>query len=145
MKSPVRFASTLSETPIPEVEATLAPSTQHGADIRFHGVVRDTEEGAPIVGIEYTCYEKMARTEFERIGAAMLEEHPEHLAFVHHRIGFVRIGEASILIRVLTRHSAEGFDLSREYLRQIKTSVPIWKKIVPADAVSSEGTAPSSR
>jgi molybdopterin synthase catalytic subunit len=31
---------------------------------------------------------------------------------------------------VKTRHSAEGFELCRWYLREIKTSVPIWKKPV---------------
>ena len=53
---------------------------------------------------------------------------PDHLALVHHKVGFVAAGEASILIRVQTAHSAEGFDLCREYLRRIKETVPIWKR-----------------
>jgi len=125
-----RLRATISAESVPRVEARLAASTVHGADIRFHGVVRDTEDGRPIRGIDYSHYEKMALRELERIGESMSEQFPDHIAVVHHRVGFVPAGEASILIRVQTRHSAEGFEISREYLRRIKTSVPIWKRIV---------------
>jgi len=127
MASP-HFVSSISERPVADVEAELAPSTRHGADIRFHGVVRDLEDERPIEGIDYTHYEAMAGPELERIGAALREAHPDHLAAVHHRVGFVAAGEASILIRVQTAHSAEAFELCREYLRRIKTTVPIWKR-----------------
>jgi len=115
------------------VEAELPTSTVHGADIRFHGVVRDEEEGRPIAGIDYSHYEAMALRELEGIGAAMTARYPDHHALVHHRIGFVAAGEASLLIRVLTRHSAEGFEVSREYLRRIKETVPVWKRPVFSD------------
>jgi len=108
----------------------MPPSREHGADLRFLGVVRDTENGAPIAGIRYSHYEGMALAELERIGAAMREEWPEHLAWVHHRVGFVAAGEASLFIRVLTRHSAPGFEILSEYLRRVKASLPVWKEIV---------------
>jgi molybdopterin synthase catalytic subunit len=47
---------------------------------------------------------------------------------IQHRLGFVTNNEPSIIIRVKTRHSAEAFDLCRWYLKEIKTTVPIWKK-----------------
>jgi molybdopterin synthase catalytic subunit len=112
------------------VESTLAPSTIHGADLRFHGVVRDGEDGRRITGIAYSHYEGMAENELRKIGAAMEADYPGHLALVHHVTGFVAAGEASILIRVQTPHSAAAFEICREYLRRIKTTVPIWKKPV---------------
>ncbi len=112
---------------VPEVEKNLPGSDAHGADLRFHGVVRRLEEGRPISAIRYTCYDPMARSELERIGAALGLEFPAHRAFVFHRIGLVPAGEASILIRVQTPHSAEAFGLIREYLTRIKQTVPIWK------------------
>ncbi|MDF1741956.1 MAG: molybdenum cofactor biosynthesis protein MoaE [Verrucomicrobiales bacterium] len=124
------FSSSLSEKLIDEVESTLDPSSIHGADLRFHGVVRDREDGRKISGIDYSFYGDMALQELNRIGEAMGKEYPGHLALVHHRIGFVPAGEASILIRVQTAHSAEGFEVSREYLRRIKETVPIWKEAV---------------
>lgn len=129
MASP-HFVYSVSTRPVAEVEAVLAPSTVHGADLRFHGVVRDREEGKPLAGIDYSHYDTMALRELQRIGEAMAAEFPGHLALVHHVIGYVPAGVASILIRVQTAHSAEAFEICREYLQRIKTTVPIWKKPV---------------
>ncbi len=121
------FKSTISLQSIPEVEQTFEPSGAHGADIRFHGVVRGLENGRPIRGIDYACYPAMAEKTLREIGEALVAEGPPHRAQVHHRLGFVATGEASIIIRVQTPHSADGFELCREYLRRIKETVPIWK------------------
>jgi molybdopterin synthase catalytic subunit len=127
------FDSLLSEEPIAAFEKTLLPSTEHGADLRFHGVVRDREEGRVITGIRYTHYESMAQRELEKIGAELAAEWPEHRAMIFHRIGFVAIGEASLLIRVQTKHSAEAFLICQEYVKRIKATVPIWKEVVFAE------------
>jgi molybdopterin synthase catalytic subunit len=132
MASP-HFVYSVSSRPVAEVESELAPSTVHGADLRFHGVVRDSEEGRPLAGIDYTHYETMAAKELGRIGEAMGREHPGHRALVHHVVGYVPAGVASILIRVQTAHSAEAFEICREYLKRIKATVPIWKRPVFAD------------
>ncbi len=129
MASP-HFKYSVSNRPVAEVENTLDPSVSHGADLRFHGVVRDLEEGKKISGIAYSHYERMAEKELQKIGEIMSADFPGHLALIHHRVGFVAAGEASLFLRVQTRHSAEAFDLCREYLRRIKTTVPIWKQPV---------------
>ena len=121
------FICSISDEPITSVENSFAPSTTHGADIRFHGVVRDREDGRLISGIDYSQYEKMALRELEKIGEAMTSEFPDHLAHVHHKVGFVAAGEASLLIRIQTAHSAEAFERCLEYLKRIKTTGPIWK------------------
>lgn len=131
------FTCSISLETVESVEATFAKSTIHGADIRFHGVVRDLEDDRPISGIEYTHYAEMAVSELEKICDAMQSEFPGHLAQIHHQIGFVAAGDASIIIRVQTAHSAEGFEISREYLRRIKTTVPIWKKPIFSDETSN--------
>jgi len=126
MASP-HFIASISVRPVAEVEAEFSASTINGADLRFHGVVRNLEEGRPLAGIEYSHYETMALNELNRIGEAMIRDFPEHRALVHHVVGYVPAGEASILIRVQTAHSAEAFEICREYLKRIKTTVPIWK------------------
>ncbi len=127
------FKVSISEQTIAEVEQAFPPSNRHGADIRFHGVVRAEEDGRTITGIDYSCYPDMAFAELEKIAATMVAENPDHLAIIHHRVGFVAAGDASIIIRVQTAHSQAAFDLSREYLKRIKASVPIWKKPVFAE------------
>ena len=122
------FTSSLGDKTVTEFEAGLAPSTEHGADLRFHGVVRDREEGRLITGIDYSAYRPMADNELQAVVDTMRAEHPDHRVAIYHRLGFVAAGEASILIRVQTAHSAAAFSLCQEYLRRIKTTVPIWKK-----------------
>ncbi|MBP6600910.1 MAG: molybdenum cofactor biosynthesis protein MoaE [Verrucomicrobiales bacterium] len=139
MASP-HFLHTLSSTPVSEIEKAFFPSCQNGADLRFHGVVRDREEGRTISGIEYSHYEGMALSELGRICEAMEVQYPDHRAMIHHVTGFVAAGDASILIRVQTPHSAEAFEICREYLRRIKTTVPIWKKPI----FEAEATAPEA-
>lgn len=132
MASP-HFTASVSGRSVEELEKALEGSSVHGADLRFRGVVRDSEEGRPLAGIDYSHYEAMALSELARIGEEMGREHPGHLALVHHVVGFVPAGTASILIRVQTPHSAEGFEICREYLRRIKATVPIWKRPVFAE------------
>ncbi len=124
------FISSIGDQAIPDFEAGLAPSTEHGADLRFHGVVRDREDGRLISGIDYTAYRPMADNELRAVIDTMRAERPDHRVAIHHRLGFVPAGEASILIRVQTAHSAAAFALCQEYLRRIKTTVPIWKRPV---------------
>ncbi|MGY8643798.1 MAG: molybdenum cofactor biosynthesis protein MoaE [Verrucomicrobiales bacterium] len=123
----------ISEQSIAEIEAAFLPSEKHGADIRFHGAVRDSEDARQITGIEYSHYQGMALAELEKIVGEMAGSEIPHLVAIHHKIGFVANGEASIIIRVQTPHSADAFRITAEYLRRIKATVPIWKKPVFAD------------
>jgi len=124
------FSCSIGEETVPEYESKLAASDIHGADIRFHGVVRNREEGREISAIRYSFYEGMALRELQAIGDAMGKDYPDHLAAVYHRVGEVAAGEASILIRVQTKHSAAAFEICREYLKRIKQTVPIRKEPV---------------
>ncbi len=135
------FSGSISDQPVEVIESRFQPSATHGADLRFHGIVRGYEDEKSLVGIEYSHYPAMALQELMRIGAAMERDYPPHLAQVHHVVGFVPAGVASIIIRVQTPHSAEGFEICREYLRRIKTSVPIWKKPVFAESNSDAKTS----
>lgn len=118
----------LSPDPIPDSTPAFAAGV--GAEVRFLGTVRGSEEGRDISGIDYSAYLPMA----EKMMAELIEqgraEHPAHEVFIQHRLGFVAAEAPSILIRVRTKHSAEAFDLCRWYLKEIKTRVPIWKKPV---------------
>jgi molybdopterin synthase catalytic subunit len=127
------FISSIGERQVSEIETELAGSSQFGADLRFHGVVRDTENDRRISAIRYTSYGGMAEKELDAIGESMVEKYPGHRALVYHQIGEVPAGKASILIRVQTKHSAEGFEIIAEYLRRIKKTVPIWKEPIYVD------------
>jgi molybdopterin synthase catalytic subunit len=104
--------------------------SEEGAEVQFLGTVRGMEEGRAISGIDYSAYLPMA----EKTLAVLLEkgcaQHGPHRVFIQHRLGFVAAQHPSLLLRVHTKHSAAAFDLCQWYLKEIKTSVPIWKKPV---------------
>lgn len=119
-------------SPEPIAAAAMSFAEGEGAEAQFLGVVRGREEGRPIKGIEYTAYAPMAERMLGELCARAEREHGAHRVEIQHRLGLVAAGEPSIVIRVKTRHSGEAFDLCRWYLKEIKSSVPIWKRPVPA-------------
>jgi molybdopterin synthase catalytic subunit len=119
---------TISASPIPSAMPEFLDA--EGAECQFLGVVRGEEDGRRISGIEYSAYRPMADRELEKLCAQAQREHGAHRVEIQHRLGFVPEREASIVIRVKTKHSGASFDLCRWYLKEIKTSVPIWKKPV---------------
>lgn len=118
----------LSDAPIMPDAPAFAPG--EGAEVQFLGTVRGLEDDKPISGIDYTAYVPMAEKMLAELCERGTREHGPHRVFLQHRLGFVAAEEPSILIRVQTKHSAEAFDLCRWYLKEVKTTVPIWKRAV---------------
>jgi molybdopterin synthase catalytic subunit len=122
------FMVSMSEAPIEPAKPVFLDT--EGAECQFLGTVRGEEDGKPISGIEYTAYRPMADNELIALCERAQQEQGPHRVEIQHRLGFVANAEPSIIIRVKTKHSALSFDLCRWYLKEIKTSVPIWKKAV---------------
>lgn len=118
----------LSEEPIQTVQTVFQAG--EGAEVQFLGIVRGIEEGRQISGIDYSAYLPMAEKTLHQLTQRGQQEHGEHRLYIQHRLGFVAVEQPSILIRVRTKHSAEAFDLCRWYLKEIKATVPIWKRPV---------------
>lgn len=106
----------------------LAFSPDHGAVLQFLGVVRRMENGRPLTGIHYTCYEKMAWRVLEETIAAAQRTFGEHSLDFHHRLGMVPVAEPSVLVRVSCGHSPRAFELCQHYLQAVKSTLPIWKE-----------------
>lgn len=63
-----------------------------------------------------------------------------HRVFVVHRLGPVRLTEASLLIGVSSPHRSTSHQLVMDMLNRIKQTVPIWKKIVYEKELSIEAS-----
>ena len=113
-------------------ESPIAPASfgsgEWGAELRFLGIVRDTEGDVKIAGIQYSAYLPMAQQVLAKIAMEMQHEHGPHPLQIHHRLGWVPVGEASLILTTAGRHSAETLARLQEYLRRIKTELPIWKE-----------------
>jgi len=97
-----------------------------GAVATFVGLVRDHNAGRRVMRLEYEGYEPLALRAFERIGAETDERWGVRLA-LHHRLGRLDIGEASVIIAVASPHRADAFAACRYVIERVKQIVPIWK------------------
>src|SRR5216110_3967046 len=83
-------------------EAPLgAPPQNHGdagAMIDFWGIVRRLEDGREIEGIEYEAHREMAEHQLRQIADQATEMFRLQLAIIHHRIGFIAVGEPSLFL-----------------------------------------------
>lgn len=98
-----------------------------GALCAFLGVVRATHAGRRVRYLEYEAYDALALKVFARIDDESREHWPEARLAIHHRVGRLEIGEASVAIVAAAAHRAEAFQVSRYAIERIKQVAPIWK------------------
>ncbi len=111
----------------PIVEPVRIPYEEAGALVEFRGLVRMTERGAKISALVYEIYEKMAHRRIREILEKLNLEHPILTATVIHRYGIVPTGEASIYVRLQSKHRGEAFYVLEHFMHEFKADVPIWK------------------
>jgi molybdopterin synthase catalytic subunit len=99
-----------------------------GAVVDFWGVVRLIEDGREIDGIHYDAHRRMAEHQLNRIAEQAGDRFGLKLVTVHHRIGFIQVGEPSLFLRVASPHRSEGFRAIQWIVDELKTKVPIWKQ-----------------
>ena len=102
-------------------------STGAGAVATFLGLVRDHNQGRRVLHLVYEAYEPLALKALDRIVAEAAEQWPSATLAIHHRIGTLAIGEASVLIAAASPHRADAFAVCRYAIERIKQIVPIWK------------------
>ena len=103
-------------------------NVRHGATILFVGTVRDTNDGSPVSGLDYTSYTGMAEQELAAIVLEACERWDTSDIVVEHRIGSLELGEASVAIAVAHPHRAEAYEASRYVIEELKKRLPVWKR-----------------
>jgi molybdopterin synthase catalytic subunit len=118
------------QTPADDVDPSTARRTSlsAGAVLDFQGIVRKLEDGREIEGIDYEAHVEMAEHQMRLIATAAAEKFQLHGVALHHRIGFVGAGEASLFLRVSAQHRGAAFEASKWIVDELKKKVPIWKK-----------------
>ena len=120
------------EGPLPPVSADDAEGDT-GAELIFHGRVRDEEGDRRIVALEYEAYAGMAETELQAVGEEAARKFPIRDLICHHRIGAVPVGELSMRVTIRSTHRAEGLEAMAYFISALKKRVPIWKWGVTAE------------
>ena len=115
-------AVTTSPPDMPDAPQAGGP----GAIASFVGVVRNENAGRRVLRLEYEGYEPLALRAFEQIGGETAERWPVRVA-LHHRLGTLQIGEASVMIAVSSPHRADAFAACRYVIERVKQIAPVWK------------------
>ncbi len=104
-----------------------------GAILIFSGVVRDNAHGKLVSHLEYEAYPGMAEQTLLDIIAEIHERWADTRVAMAHRIGKLKIGEASLIIAVASPHRPEAYAASRYAIERVKAILPVWKKEFASD------------
>ncbi len=127
----------ISATPIDVVglrEALADPGA--GACVCFEGWVRNTNEGAAVLALDYEAYEPLAVKEGEQVLAEAREQFELIDAACQHRVGALQLGDCAVWVGVTAAHRDAAFAACRFIIDEIKARLPIWKKEHYADGDS---------
>lgn len=91
------------------------------------GDLRETEY------LVYEAYEPMAVSEIGKLIAEAKREFDISWVSIVHRLGRLEIGETSVIISVAAPHRKAAFAACEWLIRELKRTVPIWKKEVYKD------------
>jgi len=129
MMPAARLALTVDPLDVMTVTTAVTESAPGvtGAIASFIGLVRGENLGRRVQFLEYEGYEPLALRAFERIEQEIHAHWGAATLGLHHRLGRLDIGEASIAIVVASPHRAEGFAACRYTIERVKQIVPIWK------------------
>jgi molybdopterin synthase catalytic subunit len=99
-----------------------------GATVTLDGYARGWTRGRRTLYLVYEAYAPMALSEMKKLGDQAHEKFEiAHIGIVH-RTGHLEIGETSIVIAVSAPHRRAAFEACEWAIRELKRTVPIWKK-----------------
>ena len=101
-----------------------------GAVASFLGTVRRESRGRTVLYLEYEAYAEMAEGVMAQIAADLEQRYDLWAVAIHHRVGRVEIGEASVAIAVSAPHREDALAACKEAIDTLKQTVPLWKKEV---------------
>lgn len=104
-----------------------------GAIVTFVGTVRNHARGRQVLWLDYEAYEAGCLPIFAEIAKEMREQWTIADVAMHHRVGHLAIGDASVVIAVASSHRHEAFAACEYAIDRLKQLAPIWKKEAYAD------------
>lgn len=110
-----------------------------GATVTLDGYARkftkdkETGKSRETLYLVYEAYEEMALKELKKLIGQAHEKFEISNVGIVHRTGRLEIGETSVVISVAAPHRRAAFEACEWLIRELKRTVPVWKKEVYAD------------
>ena len=126
------FEITTEPLDVGEIARRVVP-VNCGATVTLDGYVRQLTKGRETLYLVYEAYQPMALKEMEKLIAQAHEKFEIENVGIVHRLGKLEIGETSVVIAVASPHRRAAFEACEWLIKELKRTVPIWKKEVYAD------------
>ena len=126
------FELTTDPISIDSVARRIVPP-ECGATVTLDGYVRKFTNGRETLNLVYEAYEEMALKEMQKLIVEAKQQFEIANIGIVHRLGKLEIGETSVVISVAAPHRKAAFQACEWLIRELKRTVPIWKKEVYAD------------
>jgi molybdopterin synthase catalytic subunit len=102
-------------------------SSKAGAVVLFLGTTREFTGSRQTESLDYQCYPEMAQRKLTELEAEARRRWPIVECAIVHRLGHLKLTEASVAVAVSTPHRDDAFAAGRWLIDTIKQEVPIWK------------------
>jgi molybdopterin synthase catalytic subunit len=89
-----------------------------------------------LVRLCYEAYEPMAQAMLSNLAREAATAFECSFVRVHHALGDVALGEASVLVQIACPHRHAAFDACRYTIDSLKRHAPIWKREIWEDGES---------
>jgi MoaE-MoaD fusion protein len=113
-----------------EAAAAEVADERAGGVATFMGTVRRQSRGREVTGLEYEAYAEMAEDVMAQLARDLLERYELCAVAIHHRVGTLGIGEASVVVAVSAPHRQDALAACKDAIDTLKETVPLWKKEV---------------
>jgi molybdopterin synthase catalytic subunit len=113
-----------------EAAAGEAADERAGAVATFTGTVRRQSRGREVTRLEYEAYVEMAEDVMAEIARDLEARYDLCSVAIHHRVGRLEVGEASVVIAVSAPHRQDALAACKDAIDRLKETVPLWKKEV---------------
>ncbi len=142
MTAPPVIDVRICDQPVGMVEADPFPPDA-GAECVFLGRTRVEihPRHGRLTRLRYAAYRPLADRTLSDLAQDATRRFDCLFVRIHHAIGEVPVGEASVLVQVVCGHRAKAFEACRFLIDRLKATAPIWKQEFWADGTSwSQGT-----
>ncbi len=126
------FEVTNESLDVGEIARRIIP-VNCGATVTLDGYVRQFTKGRETLYLVYEAYKPMALKEMEKLIVQAKEKFEIENIGIVHRLGKLEIGETSVVIAVASPHRRAAFEACEWLIKELKRTVPIWKKEIYAD------------
>jgi len=110
------------------IDGLRAGNSAVGAIASFIGLVRDLNDGAPVVSMTLEHYPGMTEKALEAIVAEAKGRWDLIDAVVVHRVGELHPTDPIVLVAVASAHRSDAFQACEFIMDFLKTRAPFWKK-----------------